>query len=171
MPTYKNRTGVITTFGEYQFAPFEKKQINRNIYTESPVVQLDKNPEYVPYKLLLQNAINGSECDPFIHNHSLVIRIDDKFPEDFYIDSTSNINADNSTLELGVYATIGQYDIKNTYQLIRIIPFTKKYGNWIANEFGSERIPQMLIDTYYEVIYLKVLSFSGSSVDISVKPY
>ena len=93
MPTYENRTGVMTTFGEYQFAPFEKKKINRNIYIQPPVVQIDKEPQFNPYNLIISSGTLGSESDPFMHNHSLVIRIDDKFPEDFYSESSVNTNS------------------------------------------------------------------------------
>ena len=175
MPKYQNRSGEIVTFGEYQFAPFETRLIKRNIYRQPPVMFEDKNPEYNPYIMKMTQVQAGATCLPFLHNHSFILRIDDQFPPDFY-DFNAQIpviNNNGSTLKISIYVTVSDYHIKPAYQLMRVVPFTKKYSHWVADVPGSDHIPQGLLDMEYEVVYIELSETNPSklAVDVSIKPY
>lgn len=176
MPTYQNRSGQIVSFGEYQFAPFETKKINKNIYHESPVFQVSEDPKYIPYETIIKSGTTSSTSKIFIHNHSFVIKVDDGFPEDHeFYDYTilpAHSNDNNSLLKLGIYATVGPQDVEKDAHLARIIYFVKNYGTWLSLINGFDVVPQQLIDIYYELVFIRILAFSGQgTVDISIKPY
>lgn len=171
MPKYQNRSGHMVEMGEYVWAPFETKVSKMNLYFEPPIIKIDDEPKNIPYEMIIEGAVTNSVSTPFLHQHSRIIRIDDKFPDIYNDDSKVNSNADGSKISIGIFATVGPFEKNSSYQLIRIMNFTKQFGEWIADTPEESRIPQQLLDVDYEVIYLKVLAFNGSKVDISLKKY
>lgn len=171
MPKYQNRSGSMVEIGEYVWAPFETKVSKMNLYYEPPIVKIEDEPKNDPYELVIEGAVVNSVSKPFLHQHSRIIRIDDKYPDIYSDDEKVNSNSNGSTVKIGIFATAGPFEKNSSYQLIRIMSFTKQFGEWIADTPEDGRIPQQLLDIDYEVIYLKVLQISGSSVDISLKKY
>lgn len=172
MPKYQNRSGSMVTVNEITFSPFEIKLIPINLLIESPIVKLDDEPKFNPFKLIIPSAKLNSKCNPFNIHHTHVIRVDDVYPEFYSDNEVTTSNIDGNSFILGLFATVGPPEHLNTYSLVQIYEFKRKYNNWLYSGTGVPLITKHLIDYDYENIYLKVLEANiASTVDISVKYY
>lgn len=169
MPKYQNRSGEIVTIGEFVWAPFEIREIKRNLFIRSPIVMIDSEPKYIPYEIIIPNG--STESEPFLHQHSKIIRLDSgNFPnDDNFYNSSSPSGSGNGNAKIGVFVTVGPPEVKADYHLNRIIRFINNNGKWMPENPGDDRLPQHLIDIEYEVVYLKILE--GSGLEVSIKPY
>ena len=173
MPKYQNRSGEMVTVNEITFSPFEIKSIPINLLiTGTTIFKLEDEPKFNPYKCILSNAVLNSKTEPFNINHTHIIRIDDNYVDFYSTNELPTNNIDGNSLVLGLFASVGPPENLNSYSLVQLYEFRRKYNSWLYNGNGVPMLIKHLIDYDYEHVYLKVLEASlGSTVDISIKYY
>lgn len=169
MPTYKNVSNQIITVGNVTLSPHREIQVTNQYINPDikGIVKVSDEPKLKDnFILVLPNQSSPSNMSIFFdHNRSIVLHIKD------------NTGAPTAT-KAKITAFVGITDKPEDLIPIHVFEFEKKtykdnkgqsVSLWSAN--NSNKLPQGIINPFYELVCFAVTEVSGGSIDVYVKHY